>query len=117
MSQIDPGASEFRPPATVGSRVAFTHLRQFAAADRSPRRLSTRRQAIGAAALNESWLLWGLLFGSIGLGFFIYGRKQRAVVPFVCGLVLMVFPYFVSNTLLLVGIGIALMVIPYFIRV
>jgi len=57
-----------------------------------------------------------LLFSSIGLGFFIYGRKQKAVVPLVCGLVLMIFPYFVSNTVLLVAIGIALMVLPYFVR-
>ena len=66
--------------------------------------------------MNESWLLWGLLFGSIGLGFFMYGRKQKAVVPLLCGLSLMVFPYFVSNTVLLVAIGIALIAIPYFVR-
>jgi hypothetical protein len=64
----------------------------------------------------QAQLLWGLLFGSIGLGFFIYGKKQRAVVPLVCGLALMVFPYFVSNALLLVGIGLALAAIPYFLR-
>ena len=66
--------------------------------------------------MNESWLLWGLLFGSIGLGFFMYGRKQKAPVPLICGLALMFFPYFVSNTILLVAIGVALMVIPYFVR-
>jgi predicted membrane protein len=66
--------------------------------------------------LDTSSLLWGLLFGSIGLGFLIYGRKQRAVVPLVCGLALMIFPYFVSNTILLIAIGIALIVIPYFVR-
>ena len=63
-----------------------------------------------------AWLLWGLLFGSIGLGYFIYGKKQRSVVPLVCGLVLMVFPYFVSNLILLVGIGVAVCAIPYFFR-
>jgi hypothetical protein len=57
-----------------------------------------------------------LLFGSIGLGYFIYGKKQKAVVPLVCGLALMVFPYFVSNALLLVGIGVVLAAIPYFLR-
>jgi hypothetical protein len=66
--------------------------------------------------LDTSSLLWGLLFGSIGLGLLIYGRKQRRVVPLVCGLALMVFPYFVSNNMLLVGTGIALMAIPYFLR-
>jgi hypothetical protein len=61
-------------------------------------------------------LLWGLLFGSIGLGYFIYGKKQRAVVPLLCGLGLMVFPYFVPNTVLLVGVGAVLIAIPYFWR-
>ena len=61
-------------------------------------------------------LLWGLLFGSIGLGYFIYGKKQRAAVPLLCGLALMAFPYFVSNTILLVCIGAGLVAIPYFLR-
>jgi len=50
------------------------------------------------------------------LGFFIYGKKQRAVVPMVCGLALMLFPYFVSNVMLLVGIGVLLIALPYFLR-
>jgi len=52
-----------------------------------------------------AWLLWGLLFGSIGLGYFIYGKKQRSVVPLICGLALMAFPYFVTNLVLLVALG------------
>jgi len=35
----------------------------------------------------------GLLFGSISLGFFVYGKKQQKFVPFLCGLALMAFPY------------------------
>ena len=46
----------------------------------------------------------------------MYGRKQRAVVPLLCGLALMIFPYFISNNILLVAIGVALMAIPYFVR-
>jgi hypothetical protein len=61
-------------------------------------------------------LLWSVLFGSVGLGFFVYGKKQRAVVPLVCGLTLMVFPYFVSSTILLVILGSALVALPYFFR-
>jgi hypothetical protein len=66
--------------------------------------------------LNASLLLWGLLFGTVGLGFFTYGRKQRAVVPLVCGLALMVLPYFVTSAWLLVLLGIVLAGVPYFIR-
>ena len=66
--------------------------------------------------LDTSSLLWGLLFGSIGLGFFVYGRRQKRVVPLACGVALMIFPYFVSNTILLVILGLALIAIPYFVR-
>lgn len=67
--------------------------------------------------MNESVLLWGLLFGSIGLGYFVYGKKQNAMVPLACGLALMVFPYFVSSTLALVVIGAVLIAVPCFVRI
>ncbi len=66
--------------------------------------------------MDTASLLWSLLFSSIGLGFFIYGKNQKALVPAVCGVTLMIFPYFVSSTLLLVCIGLGLMALPFFIR-
>jgi hypothetical protein len=66
--------------------------------------------------LNTTQLFLGLFLGCIGLGFFVYGRKQRAPVPWLCGVALMVFPYFVSNPWLLVLIGAALIALPYFLR-
>ena len=66
--------------------------------------------------MNTSTLLWGLLFGSIGLGFFVYGRRQKMIVPLACGVALMIYPYFVSNTILLVIVGVGLIAIPYFVR-
>lgn len=61
-------------------------------------------------------LLWGMLFGSIGVGFFMYGRKQKMVVPLISGIALMVFPYFFSNAWALVVIGVMLIALPYFFR-
>lgn len=66
--------------------------------------------------MNESLLLWGLLFSSIGLGFFLYGRKQQRPVPLVCGILLMTYPYFVPSTVWLIAIGVALCAVPYFVR-
>jgi hypothetical protein len=66
--------------------------------------------------MSESLLFLGLLFGCIGFGYFLYGKNQRAPVPFVCGVVLMIFPYFVSNAIVLVIVGAVLMAVPYFIR-
>ena len=61
-------------------------------------------------------MLWGMAFGSNGLGYFIYGKKQQRMVPLVCGVGLMAFPYFVSSTVALVVIGIVLLALPFLIR-
>jgi hypothetical protein len=66
--------------------------------------------------MNTATLLWGVIFGSIGAGFFVYGKRQGAPVPLLCGIALCVFPYFVSNSWLMVVVGAALMAIPYFVR-
>ena len=67
--------------------------------------------------MDQALLLWGLLFSSIGMGFFLYGRKQKRAIPLVCGIVLMVYPYFVPSTIWLVVIGVVLCAVPYFVRV
>lgn len=61
-------------------------------------------------------LFWGIFFSAIGLGFFIYGRKQHKVIPLLTGVTLFIFPYFVTDLLNLVLIGIILIGIPYFVR-
>lgn len=66
--------------------------------------------------MDTSSLLLGLVFSSVGAGFFLYGRKQQRPVPLVCGLALMVYPYFISSDALMVAIGVVLMAIPYFVR-
>ena len=66
--------------------------------------------------MSTSLLVLGVIFGSVGLGYFLYGKKQRAVVPLVSGLALMVVPYFISNIVGLVVVGVVISAIPYFIR-
>ena len=62
-------------------------------------------------------LIWGMLFGAIGFGYFLYGKKQKTIIPLCVGIVLCVFPYFIDNLYVLVGVGVTLMAIPYFVRV
>jgi hypothetical protein len=62
-------------------------------------------------------LMWGMLFGAIGFGFFLYGKKQKSVVPLCVGIALCVFPYFIADVYVLVLIGMVLMAIPYFVRI
>ncbi|MDQ6975266.1 MAG: hypothetical protein Q9M22_01725 [Mariprofundaceae bacterium] len=61
-------------------------------------------------------LMWGVLFGGIGMGYFIYGKKQKKVVALSAGIALCVFPYFITNIYLFVIVGAALLALPYFIR-
>jgi hypothetical protein len=61
--------------------------------------------------------MWSLFFSSIGIGYFIYGKKQKRSVPLISGAVLCAYPYFVTNPFLFFGIGIVLAVAPYFIRI
>ena len=63
-----------------------------------------------------SLLIWGIMFGAIGLGFFTYGRRQKAVVPLITGIALFIIPYSISNVYLLVIAGAALVALPYFVR-
>jgi hypothetical protein len=65
----------------------------------------------------EAQFIWGVIFGIFGLGFFSYGKKQQAIVPLFTGIALFIFPYFVSNLYLLVGIGIGLMALPFLLRI
>ena len=46
-----------------------------------------------------------ILFGSIGFGVFIYGKKQSSLKALGIGVALMAYPYFVPNTLLIYAIG------------
>jgi len=62
-------------------------------------------------------LTWGIFFGIIGLGYFIYGRKQKAVVPLLVGISLFIFPYFITNLYLLIATGMVLIVLPYFVKI
>ncbi len=66
--------------------------------------------------MSVSILLWGILFGAIGLGMVIYGKQQRAAAPLLCGIGLMVYPYFVPNVVAVVAIGIVLTLLPFFFR-
>jgi hypothetical protein len=55
----------------------------------------------------------GLLFGSIGMVYMIYGKRQSSVMHIVVGAILIIYPYLFSNTLLVFIAGVILTAIPY----
>jgi len=62
---------------------------------------------------DTKFLFASLLWGSIGVGYFIYGKKQQAIVPLIGGLLMIAVSYLVSSALLMSLISISLMVAVY----
>lgn len=55
--------------------------------------------------LSGASLIGGLLFGSVGFVAFVYGKRMNLWKMMLCGLVLMIYPYFVESMPILYGIG------------
>lgn len=66
--------------------------------------------------MSTSILLLGVLFSSIGLGYFMYGKKQRAGFALGCGIALMVVPYLISSAAVLAIVGSVLVAVPWLVR-
>jgi hypothetical protein len=62
--------------------------------------------------MNTALLLWAIVFSSIGVGYFIYGKKRDDFAIRYTGLALILFPYFIDNAFLLVLVGLILMAVP-----
>ncbi len=61
-------------------------------------------------------IMGGIIFSIIGWYAFMHGKREKSMRPMVIGIVLMVYPYFVSNTFLVFAIGIGLTAALYFWR-
>jgi hypothetical protein len=62
---------------------------------------------------DTNFLFASLLWGSVGVGYFIYGKKQREMMPMLGGVAMIAASYFVGSALLMSLISIALMVAVY----
>jgi hypothetical protein len=47
--------------------------------------------------LSFGGLLVALVVGAVGVGFFIYGRKQARIPHLIAGILLLAYPYFIPN--------------------
>ena len=64
--------------------------------------------------LNANFLFASLIWGSLGFGYFIYGKKQSSWPPMVGGVLMMAASYLVSSALLMSLICVGLVVLVYF---
>ena len=66
--------------------------------------------------INPNVIVAWVLFGSLGMIYFGYGKWKDLWQPKVLGVALMVYPYFVSGERWLWGVGIALTLSIFFAR-
>jgi hypothetical protein len=66
--------------------------------------------------MDTTLLFTGLTFGSIGMGYFVYGRKQANLMAIIAGVGLCVFPYFINSVWMSIAIGVGLVLLPFVIR-
>ena len=66
--------------------------------------------------MDANELFVGIVTGAIGAGYLYYGKKQAKLLPAICGLGLMFYPYLVDNIWLLLIIGVALVAAPWVIN-
>lgn len=57
-----------------------------------------------------------LIAGSFGFAYLLYGKKRERRVMMWSGVILLVYPYLISNHALLILIGTVLILLPFFIR-
>jgi len=63
--------------------------------------------------MSAATFFFGLLFGSIGTVYLIYGKRQSSPIHLVVGAILIVYPYLFSNAILVFVAGVILTAIPY----
>jgi len=66
--------------------------------------------------LNENHLWVSLVFGAIGAGMFLYGKKAGRMVPLGAGLGLMIVPYFIPNVIAMTAACLAMGALPWIVR-
>jgi hypothetical protein len=57
-----------------------------------------------------------LIFGTVGMGMFMYGKNAGRMVPLGAGLGLMLIPYFIPNLLALLAVCGGLMALPWVLK-
>ncbi|MFC1528591.1 hypothetical protein ACFL5B_01635, partial [Candidatus Latescibacterota bacterium] len=70
----------------------------------------------GEYRMDAGYLFAALIWGSIGLGFFIYGKKQKSPVPLACGIVLMGASYFAKTPMTLSLVGAAIIAVIFVLK-
>jgi hypothetical protein len=63
---------------------------------------------------STSFLFASLLWGSVGVGYFIYGKRQQSLSPMIGGIVMVMVSYFIGSALLMSLVCFGILGVVYF---
>ena len=63
--------------------------------------------------MDPTTLFLGVLIGSLGMGYIVYGRRQKKGVALLAGFLLCGLPWFVSNSFFLIVASLAVAALPF----
>lgn len=64
--------------------------------------------------LDFTALFVAIMISLIGMGYMMFGKKLQRRIASLCGLMMCIFPYFITNFYGMVLVCVLLMAIPYF---
>lgn len=66
--------------------------------------------------MDSTILFISVITGAVGLGYFVYGKKQQHFMALVSGIGLCLLPYFSHSIGLIIGVSLLLMAAPFIIN-
>jgi hypothetical protein len=66
--------------------------------------------------MNTTSIFLATIFGAIGMGYLVYGKKQQKMMALLAGLALCGIPYFISNALVLTAVCVLVTLLPFVVR-
>jgi hypothetical protein len=64
--------------------------------------------------MTSSYILWNIFLSLVGAGYIIYGKKVQKAVPIIGGILLLVLPYFTSNSMVYMLVVLVVIGFSYF---
>lgn len=107
-------AVSFAQNGTGDLGTTINQIRQMSPGDKNL--MLTTMGVPDTSGLSLANIIAWMIFGAVGFVAFVYGKKMGSFKPMVIGLVLMVYSYFVTQTLWLYIVGAGLCVGLYFWR-
>ncbi len=65
--------------------------------------------------MDTTSLFLNVILGSLGMGYVVYGRKQKHGIALLSGVILCGVPWVISNNLLLAAVGVGAAILPFLI--